>query len=230
MQRLASVHRAFLPRPAEFPDARFYPCIRQVLSAGGDFYDVIPSGDGIVDYIVADASGHDLSTSLWTASLKALANLYAGPLHLPLEVVCAINSSLCRILPSGAFFTLIYARLNHHSGHLTLVNAGHPPAIVVHASGEQASILRQSGDVVGAFPDAVFGTSELRLQAGDRVIFCTDGIIETGASFEEGLDRLAAACHTHFQMPLAELIPAVVNDLTTGMDLKDDMLLLGIER
>jgi phosphoserine phosphatase RsbU/P len=229
VERLASAQMNLMPRPQDFPDARFQVSIRQVLSAGGDFYDVIPAGQGVVDYLVADASGHDLVASLWTASLKALAAEYSGPLNLPIEIVRAINNSLCRILPSSAFFTLIYARLNQRTGRLSLVNAGHPPAIAVHLDGREPVILRQEGDVVGAFSDAVFGVTELTLKPGDRIFLCTDGLIETGGSYEDGLHRLAGACITRRNLPLQELVPAVVDDVMAGLSPTDDTLLVGVE-
>jgi sigma-B regulation protein RsbU (phosphoserine phosphatase) len=230
VQKLASAQRSLMPRPEEFPDAHFQVSLHQVLAAGGDFYDVIPAGQGVFDYLVADASGHDLAASLWTASLKALAAEYAGPLNLPLEIVRAINSSLCSLLPSGAFFTLIYARLNHQTGRLSVVNAGHPPAIVIHVGGNEAIILRQEGDVVGAFSDAVFGVTELTLQRGDRIFLCTDGLIEVGDDYEDGLQRLAGLCLSQRSLPLQELVPAVVDDVMAGIRAEDDTLFVGVER
>jgi sigma-B regulation protein RsbU (phosphoserine phosphatase) len=230
VQQLATAQQNLMPRPADFPNAHFHVSIRQVLTAGGDFYDVIPAGEGIVDYIVADASGHDLAASLWTASLKALAAEYASPLNLPLEAVRAINNSLCRMLPSGAFFTLVYARLNHQTGRLSLVNAGHPPAIVLRNSGGDPVIVRQEGDVVGAFADAVFSIEEMTLQKGDRIFFYTDGLIETGGSYEENLHRLASACVSRRSLPLDDLVPAVVNDVMANLSPADDTLFMGVER
>jgi phosphoserine phosphatase RsbU/P len=230
LRRLADAQQDLMPRPKDVPQARFDASIRQVLSAGGDFYDVIPSGEDVVDYLVADASGHDLGASLWTASLKALAAEYASPLNLPRDVVRTINSSLCRFLPSGMFFTLIYARLNHRTGQLSLVSAGHPPAIVVHVDDAQATILRQDGDVIGAFADAVFGTAELTLSAGDRLFLYTDGLIENGISYEEGLKRLTGACLARQALPLADLVPAVVEDVMGSSSPADDLLLLGVEQ
>ena len=135
LRGLAEAQTKLMPRPEDLPQAKFQVCLHQVLAAGGDFYDVIPASHGLVDYLVADASGHDLAASFWTAALKALASEYAGPVHLPLEIVSAINGALCRVLPSGAFFTLIYASLNHQTGRLSLVSAGHPPLILVHSNG-----------------------------------------------------------------------------------------------
>jgi sigma-B regulation protein RsbU (phosphoserine phosphatase) len=184
----------------------------------------------VVDYLVADASGHDLAASFWTASLKALAGDYAGPLHLPAEIVRAINSSLCRFLPAGAFFTLIYARLNHKTGHLSMVSAGHPPAIVVPVDSSNPVIVRQEGDVVGAFTDAVFGIVELNLNPGDRLYLYTDGLIETGSSYEEGLGRLANACLSRRALALQDLVPAVLEEAVASLNPADDLLIMGVER
>jgi sigma-B regulation protein RsbU (phosphoserine phosphatase) len=180
--------------------------------------------------VIADAAGHDLAASLWTASLKALAAEYAGPVNLPLEIVRAINSSLLHILPPGAFFTLVYARVNHQTGRVSLINAGHPPAIVSrHVPGEPV-ILRQEGDVVGSFPDAVFGVTELTLQPGDRLFLYTDGLIENGSSYEEGLERLACACSMRQGLTLPDAIPAIVCDIASATAPVDDTLLMGVER
>jgi sigma-B regulation protein RsbU (phosphoserine phosphatase) len=230
VQRLASAQQTLMPRPKDFPEARFQVYLKQVSAAGGDFYDVISTGEGIVDYLVADASGHDLVASYWTAALKALAAEYASPINLPLDVVRAINASLCRFLPSGAFFTLIYARLNHQTGRLSMINAGHPPAIIVRAGGEDAAIVQQEGDVVGAFGDAFFGAVELTLNPGDRIFFYSDGVIENGGSPDEGTHRLAAACHSRQALPLNEVVVAAVQEMTEGILLQDDTLLLGVER
>jgi sigma-B regulation protein RsbU (phosphoserine phosphatase) len=230
VEQLASAQQNLMPRPEDFPEARFEVSIRQALAAGGDFYDVIPAGEGVVDYLVADASGHNLAASLWTASLKALAAEYAGPVNLPIEIVQSINSSLCRFLPTHAFFTLIYARLNHLTGRLSVINAGHPPAIVVHANGSEAAILRQDGDVVGAFADAVFGVAELNLKQGDRIFFYTDGLIETGGSYEDGLQRLVEACVARRSLPLRELVAGAADGVMENLSPADDTLLVGVER
>ncbi len=230
LQKLASAQRNLMPSPRDLPEARFQVSVCQVLKAGGDFYDVIPAGENAVDYLVADASGHDLAASLWTASLKALAAEYASPLNLPVEIVRAINSSLCHILPRGAFFTLVYARINRQTGRVSLVNAGHPPAVVSRRAPGEPTILRQEGDVVGAFDDAVFGVAELILQPGDRLLLYTDGLIEGGGTYEEGLARLVRACVSRQNLPLQDAVPAIVDEVQVSPSPADDTLLMGVER
>jgi len=229
IQQLADAQHDLMPRAEDFPEARFEVSIRQVLTAGGDFYDVFPAGEGIVDYLVADASGHNFAASLWTASLKALVNEYAGPLSPPIEIVCAINASLCRILPPGAFFTMLYARLNHHTGRLTVVNAGHPPAIVVHLDKLEPLILEQEGDVVGVFVDAEYGVTDLTMQSGDRMFLYTDGLIESAGSYAERLHCLANAFCSRRAFLLRDVVPAVVDEMMAGLCPTDDTLLVGVE-
>ncbi len=229
LQSLAAAQMSLMPRPEDIPQANFQVCLRQVQPAGGDFYDVIPGGEGLVDYLVADASGHDLAASFWTAALKALAAEYASPVYLPPEIVSAINSALCRVLPSGAFFTLIYARLNHRTRRLSVVSAGHPPLILVHSDGRPVSIVRLEGDVVGVFREAVFGSAELTIQSGDRMFLYSDGLIESADSHEAGISRLAEACLKRRSLPLADLVPGVVDEITAGVTVIDDTVLLGIE-
>lgn len=107
--QLASAQKTLMASPEDFPEACFAVSIRQVLSAGGDFYDVIATGEDIADYLVADASGHDLGASLWTASLKALAAEYAGPMHLPSRL-CAPSITASAAFCLREHFSLLCMR------------------------------------------------------------------------------------------------------------------------
>lgn len=227
--RLASTQQSLMPLPREFPEAGFGVHLRQALSAGGDFYDVIASGDRIVDYVVADASGHDLGTALWTASFKTLLAEYATILYDPLDSCRRINESLRRLLVEGCYFTAIHARLNRVSNTLILVGAGHPPAILVAAAEKAASVLELDGDVLGVFSDAVFGRTELRVAPGDRLFLYSDGLVELDGSRERGIGRLAAACRDTAALPLDEAVSSIAEGLCAGAPILDDIVLLGIQ-
>ncbi len=226
LQRLAGAQAMLMPTPGELPAARFEVARRQVLQAGGDFYDVIPCGHDMVDYVVADASGHDLAATYWTASLKTLLAEYATPARSPREILQAVNGVLRRVLPGGAFFTLVYARLNRQARRLYLANAAHPPVIALR--GQEALVLEQEGDVLGAFADAVFATHEVAVSAGDRLFLYTDGLID-GRPQRQGVDELAAACAARRTTPLAAAVPELARELTRGGPHEDDVLLLGVE-
>lgn len=228
IEQIASTQQSLMPLPESLPEAGFQVCIRQFHGAGGDFYDVFMAGDKTSDYVVADASGHNLGVSLWTASFKTLLSEYANVLNTPSEVFRMANRTLMRVLPEAAYFTAIYARINREFNTLTLVNAGHPPAVLVSAKGGAARVLDQEGDVIGIFSDPVFSAIELRVQAGDRLFLCTDGIIEMTGSRTEGIARLAEACQVTALLPLEEALPSIMSRLCDGFELDDDIILQGI--
>lgn len=228
IEQIAVTQQSLMPLPDSLPEAKFEVCIRQFHGAGGDFYDVFMAGDRTADYVVADASGHNLGVSLWTASFKALLAEYASVLNTPSEILAMINRTLRRVLPETAYFTAIYARLNREFNTLTVASAGHPPAVLVPANGGPARVLHQEGDVVGIFPDPIFSVLEMRVQPGDRIYLCTDGLIELTNSRSEGIARLEEACDVTAHMPLAEALPAIVDRLCEGWELDDDIILQGI--
>jgi phosphoserine phosphatase RsbU/P len=229
IQGLALTQQSLMPRSEDLPEANFQVSLNQVLQAGGDFYDVIPVGPKVTDYMVADASGHDLSSSFWTASMKALLSEYASPLNSPREIMHSVNKTLVKILPEQIFFTAIYARLNRITGKLTVVNAAHPPAFILSQAEEKTGLLRQEGDVVGSFPDAEFSSEEISLTRGDRFFLYSDGLVELNSSFEKGIERLAAACQAFRGLPLEEAVHSIVNSITRDNAPGDDTVLLGVE-
>ena len=229
IERLAGVQEMLMPQPDQYPSANFQVSIQQISSAGGDFYDVIPIGEHTFDYIVADASGHDLAASFWTASLKTLLSEYAGPANSPQNVLQSVNNAMSRILPAGTYFTAIYARLNRKIGKLTITNAGHPPAIICRYDDPRPVVVEQAGDVIGAFNDACFETVEYRLRPGDRFFLYSDGLVEFTGSRAAGIERLGLACATGDAVPLSELVTQAANPTGLAMAVTDDVVLLGIE-
>jgi sigma-B regulation protein RsbU (phosphoserine phosphatase) len=229
IQRLAATQQSLMPQPEDLPGTGFQVCMRQALRAGGDFYDVIPSGKRITDYVIADASGHDLGVSLWTASFKTLLTEYASVLQAPQDICRMINSSLRRVLPEGAFFTAIYVRLNRDTHKLVIANAGNPSAILVSFKTREVCVLHQEGDLIGIFPDAVFGLLEVSVQPGDRLFLYSDGLVEMDGPRDNGIDRLMEACRSACDLPLKDAVPFIVEKLCGNDDPEDDIVLLGVE-
>ncbi len=220
---------AMLVRPEELPQARFAVCFEPLEAAGGDFYDVHAAAPDVYGYFVADVSGHGASAAFLTSAVKALLRQHSGPLFTPEESLRAVGGILREILGEEQYVTACYAVLNHRTGRLSLVSAGHPPALLMRQGGEVEFVAMDS-DPLGIFQAAVVQRRDFKLRAGDRLLLYSDGVIEgqPGSKRRAGQDQLAAAaadCRSgNLSADLAKLRAAVVPEVSA-----DDVLLLMTE-
>jgi len=231
--QIRNAQSAMLVEPEDLPDARFSVHYRSLLEAGGDFYDVLSVSEGIFGYFVGDLSGHDIATSYMTAAVKALLAQNCTPIYQPQESMRMINNVLMEILSDGKFMTACYALLNRKSNRMTLVNAGHPPAIYHPKDGEPVPI-RIAGDILGAFKEVCFGVQEIRVSPGDRFFLYSDGLIETGSNrksaWTHNLKNLQKVCARLKDIPFRECSETLVQWMLKHESAPDDdIVVLGVE-
>jgi sigma-B regulation protein RsbU (phosphoserine phosphatase) len=226
------VQRAFLPPSLPELDrvelaVRWQPK-RQL---GGDYYDIFPLDSDRVGFCVADAAGKGLPAALLMSNLQAGLRSFASASSGPAEVVSRLNQLMCANHMTNKFVTLFYGVLDLKKPALTYTNAGHFPPVLRRADGTRL-FLKETGGIVGFFPDWTYEQDVLPLSAGDTLWLFTDGILEArdpaGAEFGPTcLDRvLDEAGH----VPLAEgqeLIWNAVLDFCAG-SLDDDATLLAL--
>jgi serine phosphatase RsbU (regulator of sigma subunit) len=126
--------------------------------------------------------------------------------------------------------TLFVARLDHDSGRLDYCTAGHPPASLLRAEG-QLELLSEGGPVLGVVPSASFDRGSVQLAAGDLLLACSDGILESfnEADQEFGTNRLEAELRRAQGGSAESVLFSVlgaVQDFAAPRPLTDDMTLV----
>ncbi len=231
LNELRDAQQALLVNPADYPEASFAVFYKPLESAGGDFYEVVPLDSEVFGYFVADVSGHGVSAAFLTSAIKALLHQYSGPLFSPEDTMRGIDSVMRQLLGPEQYLTACYARLNRRSGRLAVVSAGHPPLILVKASGVPETV-EMDGDPLGLFNSLVLQRKDVRVSRGDRFFLYSDGFIEAvpGGGRHVGLERLTTACVRHRTRPLEEAVASIATE--TRLDkgaATDDLLLLAVE-
>jgi sigma-B regulation protein RsbU (phosphoserine phosphatase) len=220
------------PKPIEFPEAKFAVWYQQLSGAGGDFYDVIKTGEEIYDYITADVCGHDHSIAFVTAALKSLIIQNSVPQTSPADVLLIVNKVIPSVLQSGQFVGISWVRVNRLSKKALVVNAGQPPIIYLPLD-KPAQSIDISGDIVGIFDKVVFELKEIEIQSGDRFILCSDGIVEVGGKSPEtrvsGVENLLHECQTGQPKALNKFVQDLVSSLLKNNNVSDDIVVLGVE-
>jgi sigma-B regulation protein RsbU (phosphoserine phosphatase) len=230
VEQLRDAQRAILVRPDECPEASFAVYYKPLEETSGDFYDVIPLDSEAFGYLVTDVSGHGIGAAFLTSAIKALLRQYSGPLYSPEDTMRGVDLVMRQLMGDEQYLTACYARLNARTKMLSVVSAGHPPAIVVNGEGK-AQVLHMDSDPLGMFSSIVLQRKDLKVSAGDRIFLYSDGLIESpGSGRQEGIERLVAACVQFRGEDLRSAVAGVAMDLRPEeTEPQDDLLLLGVE-
>ncbi|MFI8850538.1 SpoIIE family protein phosphatase [Streptomyces sp. NPDC053499] len=91
------------------------------------------------------------------------------------------------------FATCLYAEVDPETGVLDVARAGHPDLAVQLPDGPMLVRATAGGLPLGIEPDPDYPVTRLVLEPGERLLMCTDGLIETGGhDLETGWARISA--------------------------------------
>ena len=130
----------------------------------------------------------------------------------------------------GRYVTVFLGVLDVPRRAVHFINAGHVPPLVVGRRGTTS--LSEGGCVLGLFPSVRFQRGICRLDPGDVLLACTDGVTETSdpSAEEYGSERLATAVARHRDRSAEEIVAGVYADLSrhSSGSAVDDRVVLAI--
>jgi hypothetical protein len=192
---------------------------------GGDTFDFSVERDTL-HLSMTDAMGHTLNAAvLATVLVGALRNARRRGVDLAEQSRLA-NEALCGFSDEGDFVTGQVVRIDNISGTARIVNAGHPVPILIR-DGRAENVPLAGGLPFGIAVDAGYHVQELVLQAGDRLVFLTDGILERNAADVNAMEILTETRHLHPREAVQALTRAVVK--ACGGELRDDATVLCVD-
>lgn len=157
-------------------------------TVGGDFYDILPLGDGRAIVAIGDVAGKGSPAALLMALVLAMLRTLAALGLEPAELARRLNEQVARHAPASRFITLFLARYDPATGALQYVNAGQTPPLLRRRDG-RLERLDTGGIALGLFPAATYQEGCAALELGDALVMYTDGITEAespgGVPFDE---------------------------------------------
>ena len=147
---------------------------------GGDFFQVLPLGDGSMLIVVGDVSGKGLQAAMNASTLVgALRNEIS---HDPAVVLNRLNNVLIGATTgpgagygeksAASFATCVCARV-YPDGTMTIANAGH-----LHPYRDGRELDLAADLPLGVINDIQYEQATFQLNVGDRLIFLSDGVVE----------------------------------------------------
>lgn len=179
-----ALQRSLLPSSMPYaPDLEVgvvYEAAGEGRTAGGDFYDLFPTGGGRWCFVVGDVCGTGAEaaavTGLARHTIRAL--LLAGfPVAATLE---RLNAAILGEGERSRFLTLVCGTLELEAGRrvrMSLVSAGHPPPFVVQ-NGNTVRQIGQPQPLLGVLDNVAYTAEDHLLERGDLLVAVTDGVLE----------------------------------------------------
>lgn len=163
------------------------------LEVGGDLYDYLVDGPRLY-FIIADVSGKGIPAALMMAYIKSLFQFAAQMSPDPASIVSRINANMCVNNSGNMFATMLAGCVDMEQETLTIVNAGHNPAIMVSGRGV-AKLSLPAALPVGIMPEVDYANRVMKFAPGDMLLMYTDGVTEAEdqSGRQYGEERLVEA-------------------------------------
>lgn len=214
---------------------------------GGDYYDFIPINDdartgkreakarepwGIA---IGDVMGKGVPAGLIMTMLRGMLRAEVLNGHPPARILQHLNRVMYADLEnSNRFVTLFYSEYDPQSRILKYSNAAHNPPLLWRFATQTLHRLDTLGMLVGLDHDSHYEGSQVKLEAGDVVIYYTDGFTDaaspSGDRFDEDnlIRAVQWACQRYDnpQRILETLFDRVKQFVGPGKGNDDDMTLI----
>jgi sigma-B regulation protein RsbU (phosphoserine phosphatase) len=180
LARAADYVRSLLPPRLDGPVRTDWRFLSSSL-LGGDLFSYYWLDERRLVLYLLDVCGHGIGAALLSISVHTALRRGALPearLEEPGDVLTALNRAFPMAEHDNRFFTIWYGVYDTATRTLGYACGGHPPALLLDASGEAVVKLGTSDFMVGAVEEASYQTRTHAVPPGGRLYLFSDGAFE----------------------------------------------------
>ena len=186
---------------------------------GGDFFQYFHHGD-MFSVSTADVTGHAMQAAIPVVMFEGVLDTHIrlGTLQLE-DLFSRLNEVMADRLTGRTHVCFSMAQIDTNTRAVRFANAGCPYPYHYHAATEEVTELEANAYPFGVRSGTSYEAVEAQLEPGDRLVFCSDGIMEarnaTGDLF--GFDRTAETVRQGCQAGLSAegILERLLGDVRT---------------
>jgi len=174
-------------------------CCLPANHVGGDFFQYFQR-DGKLAVCMADVTGHAMEAAVPVMMFSGILHSQMEEGHSVEKLLGRLNGSLHATLERRTFVCFTLGELQLATRTLRLANCGCPYPLHYQAATSQISEMQMDAYPLGVQTGSTYEALEVLLEPGDRIVFCSDGIIEAENTdgelfgFEQATETIRHAC------------------------------------
>ncbi|MGW6460268.1 SpoIIE family protein phosphatase [Streptomyces sp. NPDC055078] len=196
--RMTELQELMMPRALDrlpgFEIAARYLPAAEGMQVGGDWFDMMPRGDGSASFVIGDVQGHSAQAAGVMGQLRTALRAHAADGYRAEHLMARGNQTLWG-LDTDRFATCCVVDVSPHTGKLRIVRAGHPSPLQCEPDGTVRELTVPGGLPLGYAPDDRYPVFHGRLQPGAALLLYTDGLVDRP---DRPYDQATAAVSTAF--------------------------------
>lgn len=205
----------------------------------GDYFDYVPLDADRWGVVIADVSGKGVPAALLMAMCRSALRVMAPQGTSTSDVLRRLNAQLYPDIKEDMFISLAYAVIDRRTNVLQLTRAGHDAPVVFRGATSEVEMVKPPGMAVGIDSGGAFnrvtGDFSLSLDAGDCLVFYTDGVTEAldrqGEEFGlEAMKRAIQASAPEGAAAVVSRVAAEVRAFVGDQPQNDDITLIAIRK
>ena len=195
----------------------------------GDLYEFLRYGPQQLGFALGDVSGKGTAAALYGAVAIGIMRSLAPQKLQPAEMLRQMNHLVGERRIEGRFMTACFATWQKSRQKLRVANAGQSQPLLYKDG--RCERIDLTGFPLGIFEETQYDEWGVTLQAGDILVFHSDGIAETTNSEGQffGTTRLLRFIEQHHEMTAAEIADQILQEVdwfTQSAPLSDDRTLV----
>lgn len=199
-----------------------------------DYYDVLPSRQDRISFIMADVAGKGMNSVVIMIMLRAIMRLITNTKQTAATIIQWANRGIAvedNIDHFASLSLLNYDGINHKVEYAT---AGSSPILYYSAAEGKVEQLYTSSEPIGIEKQSTYADNTIDVQSGDIIVLYSDGVAEavnkSGAQYS--IDRLIKSITDNKDAgskEIASLVKADIKNFTGSARQHDDQTLLVIK-
>ncbi len=164
---------------ASMPNLTLGCFTNQIANVCGDYYDVIATRKDKISFVMADIAGKGMNSLIVMIMLRAILKLAANTDQSAATVMAWANHGIClETAKIDHFASVAFITYNSTAKEVKIAACGNNAVFHYKAEDKSFTQITEYSEPMGVSRDTKFGDITVKVNSGDIICTCTDGLLE----------------------------------------------------